>query len=394
MRAEIRYQKGLAVREKVLVPEHPEALAKIGELAVLLFTNGQYADAEHLLLRVLALGNKASAPDQPNALATINNLAVLFASKVQYQGATPLLLRVLTSREKHRKSEHSEADTAIGNIAMVYRLSGRYDKSAPLLLRALSITDKALGSEHSDTLLIRSNLSLLFNSQGRSAEVEPPLFRVLAWRTKVNGPDHLEVGPLLLDDLDVLGLTFGSSHPDVAATLRCWANVYENQESLSEAELLLLRAVAICVDFFDKNHRDIAATMVNLAAHYRPQCRTPWAESPFCHAFAINEMTLGLDHSVTASRLSKLAQLVQAARGYLEAETLSSRALVIRKKIFGSSYELTTTIRAHLDETHKAGGCASKGEKFTINTDDSCSFAYGPCESVSNGAIPRSRTLH
>jgi hypothetical protein len=44
--AEPRYQRALAIYEKVLGPEHPEVARSLNNLALLSYTQGQYAEAE------------------------------------------------------------------------------------------------------------------------------------------------------------------------------------------------------------------------------------------------------------------------------------------------------------------------------------------------------------
>jgi tetratricopeptide (TPR) repeat protein len=58
-------QQLLAIREKTVGPEHPEAAASRRYLAVLYTNQGRYADAELLLQRSLAIWEKALGRDHP-----------------------------------------------------------------------------------------------------------------------------------------------------------------------------------------------------------------------------------------------------------------------------------------------------------------------------------------
>src|SRR5271157_2209273 len=64
--AEPLVRRALAIREKALGPDHPDVAACLNNLASLLRTTGDYAAAEPLFRRALAIAEKALAPDDPH----------------------------------------------------------------------------------------------------------------------------------------------------------------------------------------------------------------------------------------------------------------------------------------------------------------------------------------
>ena len=58
--------RALAIREKVLGPEHPETATSLNNRAGLLRDKGDYAVAEPLLRRALAIKEKALGPEHPD----------------------------------------------------------------------------------------------------------------------------------------------------------------------------------------------------------------------------------------------------------------------------------------------------------------------------------------
>jgi tetratricopeptide (TPR) repeat protein len=56
----------MAIREKALGPDHPDVAASLNNLAELYRAQGQYAQAEPLYKRSLAIVEKALGPDHPN----------------------------------------------------------------------------------------------------------------------------------------------------------------------------------------------------------------------------------------------------------------------------------------------------------------------------------------
>jgi hypothetical protein len=65
----------LALRKKVLGPEHPDTLASMSNLALLLGRQGKYEDAEAMNRQTLALRKKVLGPEHPDTLLSVYCLA-------------------------------------------------------------------------------------------------------------------------------------------------------------------------------------------------------------------------------------------------------------------------------------------------------------------------------
>src|SRR5215470_2780458 len=63
--AERLYRRALAIREKVLGPEHPDTAESLNGLAAVLYSKGDYTGAEALYRRALAIQEKALGPKDP-----------------------------------------------------------------------------------------------------------------------------------------------------------------------------------------------------------------------------------------------------------------------------------------------------------------------------------------
>src|SRR5271157_4022238 len=104
--AEPLYRRALAIDEKALGPEHPAVATNLNNLAALLHTKGDYAGAEPLHRRALAIDEKALGPDHPGVATDLNNLALLLYDKGDYAGAEPLYRRALAILEKALGLDH------------------------------------------------------------------------------------------------------------------------------------------------------------------------------------------------------------------------------------------------------------------------------------------------
>ena len=123
----------------------------MNNLAALLYSKGDYAGAEPLYRRALAIREKALGPEHPDTAQILNNLAELLHDKGDYAGAEPLYRRALAINEKALGPEHPETANSLNNLAALLHSKGDYAGAEPLYRRALAISEKALGPEHPDT---------------------------------------------------------------------------------------------------------------------------------------------------------------------------------------------------------------------------------------------------
>jgi tetratricopeptide (TPR) repeat protein len=84
-------------------------------------------------------------PEHPDVATSLNNLAALYHNQGQYAKAEPLYQRALAIREKALGAEHPKVATSLNNLAALYHNQGQYAKAEPLYQRALAIYEKAGG---------------------------------------------------------------------------------------------------------------------------------------------------------------------------------------------------------------------------------------------------------
>jgi tetratricopeptide (TPR) repeat protein len=98
-----------------------------------------------------------------------------------------------------------------------------------------------------------------------------------------------------------------------------------------QAELLLLRSLAIRQKLLEVNHPDTARTLNDLGVLYFNQGKYQEAESQLQEALAIRQQVLGEEHPDVAQTLHNLANLYRAQGAYMKAEPFYLRALHIRE---------------------------------------------------------------
>jgi tetratricopeptide (TPR) repeat protein len=285
-----------------------------------------HSGARPIYERALAIRQKVLGPEHPATAMSLNNLALLLKDQGDLAGARPLYERALAIREKVLGPEHPDTATSLNGVAGLLQAEGHLARSRPLLERALAIREKVLGPEHPDTAKSLNGLALLLKGQGDFARARPLYERALAIREKVLGPEHTET----------------------ATNLNNLARLLQAQRDLAGARPLLERALAIREKVLGPAHPDTATGLNNLAELLQAQRDLAGARPLFERALAIQEKALGPEHPDTARSLNNLARLVQAQRDLAGARPLFERALAIYEKALGPEHPRTATVRGNL----------------------------------------------
>lgn len=137
--AEDLYKEALAIRERVLGPQHPEVAVTLNNLAALYAAQDRYTDAEPLLQRALAIRERHTGADQRLYAQSLNNLALLYAAEAKYADAEPLYRRALAAQEKQLGPSHIDLAQTLENYAALLRETNRIGEAEALELRAAAI---------------------------------------------------------------------------------------------------------------------------------------------------------------------------------------------------------------------------------------------------------------
>ena len=240
--AEPLLRRALAIDERDFGPDDPYVAANLNNLAQLLEAKGDYAGAEPLVRRSLAIDEKTLGPDHPYLSANLNNLAELLKDKRDYSGAEPLLRQSLAIDEKTLGPDHPDTAIRLNNLAELLKLKGDYAGAELLVRRSLAIDEKTFGPDHPDTAIRLNNLAELLKLKGDYAGAEPLLRQALAINEKVLGPDH----------------------PKVATNLNNLAALLEAEGDYVRAEPFLRQALAIDEKALGPDHPTTRAIQSNL----------------------------------------------------------------------------------------------------------------------------------
>jgi tetratricopeptide (TPR) repeat protein len=296
------------------------------QVALLLFAKADYAQAEPLMRRALAIVEKSLGPNHPNVASALNSLAVLLQDTNRLAEAEPLMRRALMIDEASLGPNHSQVGIRLNNLAALLKDINRLAEAEPLMRRALMIGEVSLGPDHPKVGIRVGNLAGLLEATGHFAEAEPFRRRALAIHEASFRPDH----------------------PYVAISLNNLALLLQATNRLDEAEPLYRRALAIDEKSYGPDHPTVAIRLNNLAGLLQATNRLDEAEPLMRRALAIDEKSYGPDHPKLAIRLNNLATLLQDTDRLAEAEPLMRRALAILEGSLGPDHPSTVGVGNNL----------------------------------------------
>jgi CHAT domain-containing protein len=173
---------------------------------------------------------------------------------------------------------------------------------------------------------------------------------------------YAEAIPLAQRSLAIYEKTFGPHHRDVSASLNNLALLYTDQGNDAEAEPLYQRSLAIIEKVLGPDHPAVAATLNNIAALEARRGRLADAEPLFKRALAIREKALGRDHADVGVSLNNLATLYVRQGRPADAEPLLTRAIVVMEKASGRDSPALATLLDNLGQTYRDENRAGDAE--------------------------------
>jgi tetratricopeptide (TPR) repeat protein len=331
-KAEPLFRRAIAINENLLGRDHPDVAASLNNLAELLEHKGDSAGAESLLREALEIDREMCGPECPRVATNLANLGKLLQEKGEYVEAEQNLRKALEIDEKALGSDNPQEGICLNELARLYQAKGEYARADPLYRKAISIARKALGPDHPEVALTLNNLAVMLRNEGDLAQAEALYWEALRINEKALGPDHPEVGRVL-SNLAVL---------------------LDQKGDRPEAEAKFRRALAIREKSLGPDHPDVANTLDNLAGLLEAKGDYAEAEAKIRRALGIYEKAWGPDHPQVAVCLNNLAHLLTGECDYADAERQYRRALEIDTKALGPDHPSTRKIRANLNAVLEA----------------------------------------
>ena len=376
-------QRAIALtREKI--GEHPALADSLNNLAELYRIQGNYTDAQPLLLESIEMRKRLLGENHPDVAQSLNNLAVFYVIQGNYSEAENYFFQALHLWKIHLGEEHEEIATILNNIAEVYREQGRYAESEQMHLQALNMRKSLFGEKHDDVAQSLDNLAAIYENQARYQDAEKIHLQALAMRKKLLGEEHWNVAASL-NNLAALYDSQGrfteaedyytqafelckkclgnDEHPHIAMILNNLGGISENLGRYADAERIHLQALEIRKSLFGKEHLEVAQSLNNLGNVYLLQGLYLKAEEVYQQAYNIRKLFLDPEHPDIIQVLHNYAVLYTYQGRYQTAESICLRTLFSIEKIHGKNHPNYADNLNHLALVYQKQGNYSQAEQ-------------------------------
>jgi tetratricopeptide (TPR) repeat protein len=130
-KSETMKSRVIETSRRTLGPEHPQTVTCIHDFALIISSQGKYAEAEKIYRRVvpLQLDSMMLFPQNRQTLNSMNNLAVVLGFQSKYHDAGITLQRALELSAKLHDLEHPDTLTAVYISAKVLGYQSKIDEA-------------------------------------------------------------------------------------------------------------------------------------------------------------------------------------------------------------------------------------------------------------------------
>ncbi len=334
------------LRAELFGESSPEALEARIQIASLRIREERHAEAEAMLLRVIADNAEAEQSLEIDYLASFV-LGGAYPAEEQLDKAIATTRRALDLAQALYGAEHPR--TLIPTYQLGHLLlfdPERRGESERLLRAAADGSRAALGDGHPRSLFFTQTLARLLSSQGGQArEAERMLRRVVTSYRELLGDDH----PHVIDGIRSLGRFLGRQGNQEEARKYLTLAVERGREALGEESRITSTAIL--------HLAQLEMASGNLAA----------AEPLLRETIELSRNLRGEDSMFTVTPMRDLASLL-AERGDLEeAESLSREVLEIDTRVRGAEHPQTTESQVNLAFVLSRRGKPEAAETYFAN---------------------------
>ncbi len=231
-----------------------------------LYRDGRYGAAEAVLQEALRVVER-NRPDHPNVAVTLNYLSQVYRAEGRLPEAEEAARRALEIQGRSLERNNPEVSASLNNLAEIDLARGKGADAEALAKRSLELQQGAWGGESPQAAVSLNNLAGAALAQGRLAEAEQFAKQAISLNEKL----------FALNDPESARL-FGFNYPYTATSMAILAEVYQAQGRFSEAEATYKRALAIQESSLGSNHSETANTLEKLAGLYVKMGKSQEAE--------------------------------------------------------------------------------------------------------------------
>lgn len=267
---------------------------RLGSEAVRLAELGKLDDAIQTGERALALRDMASLPKDSYRGYLLTQIAEARRVKGDYAGAEPLFQRAIAVDQETLGREQPQTALALRGLGQMYMTISAFGKAEPLLRQHLDILEHVLGRDHPSFAYGLRLFALLHEYLNDLERARGEFEEALAIASKKCGPRDLELIAITND----LG------------------NLYVMLENYDRAQPLLERALELAEQKFGRDYYRNASPVRNLASIAFDKKEYPRALELLARALALREKVLGPRHPDVAAIRNEIADVYQEMGDY------------------------------------------------------------------------------
>ena len=334
-RAEEIFKRMLRIYEAAYPADHPAVANGLMILGALYQNRVQYGDAERLYRRALAIQEKS--PDPEATLSPLQNIASLLATSGNYAEADVYFARVQSAVEGGLADGGLLRGFLYFNRGKLSLDIGNPDRAESFLDQAEEFFTKRMGAENRFSAAVLAQRMRLHRERGEWEKAEAIQRQTLAVRRK----------------------TLPAGHPDIGRAAGALAEILLMRDRGEEALPFFEEALHIYEKAFGPEFWGNAALQVTMGRYRRDRGEYAEAERLARLALPSYEKGLGRTHPYYAEALDLLVSIYRATgrlREALEAreQTLEINEEILRRNLFsGSDAENVNYLAKYAPETHE-----------------------------------------
>ena len=168
--AESAYVETLALRKRVLGPEHPDYTMTLFNYAMFIFDQKRYKEAAEYSREVLALRGKTLPESHQSISSALQTLGRSLDQLGDTEGGEKALLESLDLRRKYMGDHTWQVASGTGVLGEHYMLRKNYAKAEQALLGAQDLFVQTLGESSPRTQVNTRRLVALYSAWGKPAK--------------------------------------------------------------------------------------------------------------------------------------------------------------------------------------------------------------------------------
>jgi serine/threonine protein kinase/Tfp pilus assembly protein PilF len=375
--AEPYFREALEGYRRGLGDDHPDTLASINNMGALLRAQGKLTEAEPYYREALEGNRRVLGDDHPDTLASINNMGVLLQAQGKSSEAEPYFREALEGYRRVLGDDHRNTLSSINTMGSLLEAQGRYAEAEPYYQEALEGRVRALGADHPHTLTSMHNMGGLLQGQGKLTEAEPYVRAALEGSRRLLGDDHpktlasvsnvglllhaqgrlAEAEPYFREALEGFRRVLGDDHPDTLTSLNSMGGLLYSQGKYAEAEPYFREALAGHRRLLGEDHPDTLLSLNSMGMLFYSQSQYAEAEPYFREALAGFRRLLGNDHTNTLAAINNMGTLLREQGKHAEAETILLEAAAEIEKL-PPAHTLRPAVLENIVKTYDAWNIA------------------------------------